>query len=236
MVVGKSARSAVSTHPDLVAQWVKRDMGAPFYSHPIRGQYLPPEVIQACILRKLKLDVDRRGGARRRDGHHRAGLFRRAAPQGHRRRRRDGRAADHRHRQRADRRRPGLRRGRWATCRPPELPREQLTVMVYDLGGGTFDVTLLKLAAGKVQTLATDGDVQLGGHDWDQRLVDHVGRGFRKQHQLDPRDDPAALEPPLPDRDGGQARPQRPQPRVDPRRVRGPGGRGGRHSASSSRK
>ena len=37
VVVGKSARSAVSTHPDLVAQWVKRDMGAPFYSHPIHG-------------------------------------------------------------------------------------------------------------------------------------------------------------------------------------------------------
>ncbi len=57
VVVGKSARSAVTTHPDLVAQWVKRDMGTPFYSHPIHGEYLPPEVIQACILRKLKLDA-----------------------------------------------------------------------------------------------------------------------------------------------------------------------------------
>ena len=47
----------------MVAQWVKRDMGAPFYSHPIRGQYLPPEVIQACILRKLKADVVRGVGA-----------------------------------------------------------------------------------------------------------------------------------------------------------------------------
>ena len=56
-MVGKNARSAVTTHPDLVAQWVKRDMGAPFYSHPIHGEYLPPEVIQACILRKLKLDI-----------------------------------------------------------------------------------------------------------------------------------------------------------------------------------
>ena len=42
-----------------------------------------------------------------------------------------------------------------------------MNVMVYDLGGGTFDVTLLNLAAGNVHTLATDGDVQLGGHDWD---------------------------------------------------------------------
>ena len=65
--------------------------------------------------------------------------------------------------------------------------------MVYDLGGGTFDVTLLKLASGNVQTLATDGDVQLGGHDWDRRLVDYAAEAFRKQHQLDPRQDPAGL-------------------------------------------
>ena len=54
VVVGKEARSAVTVQPDGVAQWVKRDMGAPFYSHPIHGQRLPPEVIQACILRKLE--------------------------------------------------------------------------------------------------------------------------------------------------------------------------------------
>ena len=66
-------------------------------------------------------------------------------------------------------------------------------MLVYDLGGGTFDVTLLRLAAGKVQTLATDGDVQLGGHDWDQRLVDYAAECFLKTHQLDPRQDPAAL-------------------------------------------
>ncbi len=57
VVVGKNARTAITAHPDMVAQWVKRDMGAPFYSHPIHGHYLPPEVIQACILRKLKADL-----------------------------------------------------------------------------------------------------------------------------------------------------------------------------------
>ena len=72
-------------------------------------------------------------------------------------------------------------------------PRQELNVLVYDLGGGTFDATLLHLAAGRVQTLATDGDVQLGGHDWDQRLVDHAAECFLKMHQLDPRQDPATL-------------------------------------------
>ena len=66
-------------------------------------------------------------------------------------------------------------------------------MLVYDLGGGTFDATVLRLTAGKVQTLATDGDVQLGGHDWDQRLVDYAAECFLKTHQLDPRQDPATL-------------------------------------------
>ena len=63
VVVGKTARTAITSHPDLVAQWVKRDMGTPYYSHAIRGHYLPPEVIQACILRKLKADLLRALGA-----------------------------------------------------------------------------------------------------------------------------------------------------------------------------
>ena len=62
VVVGKNARTAITAHPDMVAQWVKRDMGAVFYSHPIHGHYLPPEVIQACILRKLKADLVRAVG------------------------------------------------------------------------------------------------------------------------------------------------------------------------------
>jgi molecular chaperone DnaK (HSP70) len=66
-------------------------------------------------------------------------------------------------------------------------------VLVYDLGGGTFDVTLLDLKPGDLRTLATDGDVQLGGHDWDMRLVDYCAEQFIKQHHLDPRQSPASL-------------------------------------------
>ncbi len=47
----------MAVQPDRVAQWVKRDMGSPVYTRPIRGEQLPPEVIQACILRKLKADI-----------------------------------------------------------------------------------------------------------------------------------------------------------------------------------
>ncbi len=57
VVVGKEARTATTVHPELVAEWVKRDMGLPYYTRPIHGRKLPPEVIQACILRKLKEDI-----------------------------------------------------------------------------------------------------------------------------------------------------------------------------------
>jgi hypothetical protein len=73
------------------------------------------------------------------------------------------------------------------------LPREEMNVMVYDLGGGTFDATLLRLAMGDIKTIATDGDVQLGGHDWDKRLVDYAAESFIKSYQVDPRTDPATL-------------------------------------------
>ena len=66
-------------------------------------------------------------------------------------------------------------------------------MLVYDLGGGTFDATLLRLSPGKIETIATDGDVQLGGHDWDLRLVDHLADRFRKLHKRDPRQDPVPM-------------------------------------------
>ncbi len=57
IVVGKEAKKAVGIETDRVADCVKRDMGQPFYSRQIRGEYLPPEVIQSCILKKLNDDV-----------------------------------------------------------------------------------------------------------------------------------------------------------------------------------
>mgnify|MGYP001302273005 CR=1 FL=1 len=65
-------------------------------------------------------------------------------------------------------------------------------ILVYDLGGGTFDVSILKIASNQLTTLATDGDVLLGGRDWDQRLIDFVAEEFNQTHQADPREDPCA--------------------------------------------
>src|SRR4029079_4479582 len=61
----------------------------------------------------------------------------------------------------------------------PGLPLTAQTVMVYDLGGGTFDVTLVRLSEHRFQCLAVEGDVRLGGQDWDDRIVDYVAGKFQ---------------------------------------------------------
>lgn len=64
------------------------------------------------------------------------------------------------------------------------------TILVYDLGGGTFDVTIVKYSPTNFQVLATDGDVMLGGLDWTRRMVDNVCEQFAQKHDIDPREDP----------------------------------------------
>ncbi|HPE90492.1 MAG TPA: molecular chaperone DnaK [Spirochaetales bacterium] len=67
-------------------------------------------------------------------------------------------------------------------------------VMVYDLGGGTFDVSLLSIGDGLIEVLATSGNNRLGGDDFDACLVDHLVAGFRKEHGVDLAKDPAAMQ------------------------------------------
>ena len=67
-------------------------------------------------------------------------------------------------------------------------------VLVFDLGGGTFDVSLLDLADGVVEVLATNGDNHLGGDDWDQRVIDWLADKFKADFGIDLRTDPMALQ------------------------------------------
>lgn len=71
--------------------------------------------------------------------------------------------------------------------------REEMAV-VYDLGGGTFDVTVVHIAPNLLEELATQGNRQLGGRDWDHALIDYVCDDFKKCHGDDPRGDPQALQ------------------------------------------
>ncbi len=67
-------------------------------------------------------------------------------------------------------------------------------VLVFDLGGGTFDVSLLDLADGVVEVLATNGDNHLGGDDWDQRVIDWIADKFQQENGIDLRQDAMALQ------------------------------------------
>ena len=65
---------------------------------------------------------------------------------------------------------------------------------MFDLGGGTFDVSILEIADGVFEVRSTNGDTYLGGEDWDQRLVDHMIGVFKDQSGIDVRKDAMALQ------------------------------------------
>ncbi len=68
------------------------------------------------------------------------------------------------------------------------------TILVFDLGGGTFDVSLLEIGEGVIEVKATNGDSHLGGDDWDARVVEHLVKTFRGQHGVDLSQDKMAMQ------------------------------------------
>ncbi|MEW1778743.1 molecular chaperone DnaK [Streptomyces sp. NPDC086777] len=71
---------------------------------------------------------------------------------------------------------------------------EEQTVLVFDLGGGTFDVSLLEIGDGVIEVKATNGDTHLGGDDWDQRIVEHLVKRFKGQYGVDLSNDKMAVQ------------------------------------------
>jgi molecular chaperone DnaK len=193
VLVGKEARKVGILQPARYAECVKRDMGSAVYSRTICGEYMPPEVIQAWILKKLKADIYRTIGPdmqvvitvpaffdeQRRKATADAGTMA-ALP-----------VLDVVNEPTAAALAFGEELGYLS---PSGTVSEPLTVLVYDLGGGTFDVTLLEMRPGDLRTVATDGDVRLGGRDWDMRLADLAAETFIREHREDPRQNPASLQ------------------------------------------
>lgn len=68
------------------------------------------------------------------------------------------------------------------------------TIAVYDLGGGTFDISILELGDGVYEVKSTNGDTHLGGDDFDQKIIDWIASEFQKENQIDLRKDPQALQ------------------------------------------
>ncbi|HUT94580.1 MAG TPA: Hsp70 family protein [Thermoguttaceae bacterium] len=192
-LVGETARIAAARDSSKAAVSVKREMGTSLYSRTVDARRLRPETLSAIILRKLKQDAERRIGPIAKAVITVPAYFddtRRKATQD------AGRIA-------------GLdvldiineptaaalsyaamqAQAGQGSGRLLEIPGEKMTAVVYDLGGGTFDVTVVELRSKRFETLATDGEVQLGGKDWDDRIVRLLAEEFHRQHGVDPTED-----------------------------------------------
>jgi molecular chaperone DnaK len=193
-VVGQAALDVALEQPERVATLVKRRMGQPTLGRPVAGREFRPETLSAIILRKLVQDAEQRLGPVAKAVITVPAYFddtRRKATKD------AGRIAGLDVIDLLDEPTAAALAYSFQPppggARAPELPSTPRTVLVYDLGGGTFDVTLVRLAPHQFQALAIEGDVRLGGKDWDDRIVNHVAAHFQKQTGIDPRGDPLSL-------------------------------------------
>jgi molecular chaperone DnaK len=188
-VAGKEALKALATEADNVAQCAKRELGERIFHKVLEGRKFPPEALQAFVLNKLRQDAIRQIGeftkvvitvpayfdeVRRKatqDAGYMAGFE----------------VLDIINEPTAAAIAHGFLKGFLNRDGEANAPRK---LLVYDLGGGTFDVTVMEIRGHDFLALATDGDVQLGGQDFDMRLVNYVAEEFKRVHDLDPREDP----------------------------------------------
>lgn len=192
-VVGKEAVAAGEFEPDRLAQFAKRDIGEAAFSKEIRGQRLPAEVLQAVILKRLKNDAELKLGDIKKVVITVPAFFNepcRKATQD------AGRLAglevlDIINEPTAAAICFGIQQG---FLSDDGSSRGQEKILIYDLGGGTFDVTLMDIDGSKFTALATAGDVYLGGVDWDDRLVIHLAEAFQVEHDVDLFNDPVARQ------------------------------------------
>jgi len=194
VVVGANRARAAMEAPDRVVERIKRQMGAGDYSRVFDGRPITPEFLSALILKKLRQDCEKKIG---RIGNavitvpYYFNDVRRKATQD------AGRIAglnviDIINEPAAATLTYAWHRGELGAVETRGgKPRK---VLVYDLGGGTFDVTVVQYTPTHFRVLATDGDVELGGIDWSERLVDHVAKEFAARHGRDPRRSPTTLQ------------------------------------------
>ena len=184
VLVGRDAQRESLANPARAVLHVKRQMGNPKWRFKIDGETYTPESVSALILRKVKQDAEVHIGPIRRAVITVPAYF-----------------DDARRKATED---AGMIAGLevldiinepTASALAYGINRkdEDGICLVYDLGGGTFDVTVIEKKGNEFITLATDGDVELGGKDWDERLVNHLADRFRQEFGCDPREDPQAL-------------------------------------------
>jgi molecular chaperone DnaK len=189
VIVGRAAKNAALLAPDLVAQLVKRDMGRKV-EYTFHGERHTPETVSALILRELARTGAEHTGESVRDVVITVPAYFGVAEQEATR-----------------------RAGQIAGLNVLDVLAEPVAaalhyrsttsgveggvrhILVYDLGGGTFDTTVIRLDGQSTAVVCTDGDDRLGGADWDQAISDYLISEFEEQHPgRKPRDDPHFMQ------------------------------------------
>ena len=184
-LVGKPAKNQAVQNPERTIQSIKRHMGDESHTVEIGDDEYTPEQISAMILQKIKRDAEEYLG----DDVEKAVI---TVP------------AYFNDRQRQATKDAGEIAG-FEVERIVNEPtaasmayglddESDQTVLVFDLGGGTFDVSVLDLGGGVYEVVATNGDNGLGGDDWDGAIIDHLAEEFKSDHGVDLREDRQALQ------------------------------------------
>ncbi len=185
-VVGDEAVKMVVIDPANVVRFIKRHMAEESFLLEFHGRSYTPQEISALILRKLKEDAEERLGREISDVVVTVPAYFNSAQRG-----------------------ATAEAGAIAGLNVLSIINEptaaaiaygldriggERKLLVLDLGGGTFDVTVMEISGTRLTTIASDGNAELGGKDWDDRLLNHVAEEFFREFQLDPRDDPAPYQ------------------------------------------
>jgi molecular chaperone DnaK (HSP70) len=181
-VVGDEAVKMAVVDPTNVVRFIKRSMGEADFTLEFFGRNYSPQELSAIILKKLRDDATEALGSEIHDAVITVPAYFNSAQRG-----------------------ATAEAGRIAGFNVLSIINEPTTaaisygieklggsskLLVFDLGGGTFDVTLMEIAGISFRTIASDGNAELGGKDWDDRLLNYVAEQFAEKFGLDPRDDP----------------------------------------------